>query len=80
MELKEAYIEDGVMINSGPFNGLPSGKGRKEITAYLEKNKIGKSDINYKLKDWLISRQRYWGAPIPIIYCEKCGMLPVAER
>ena len=78
-QLSEAYVEDGVMINSGPFNGLPSGNGRKEVTSYLEKNKIGKSGINYKLKDWLISRQRYWGAPIPIIYCEKCGTVPVAE-
>ena len=78
-DLKEAFTEEGIMINSGEFSGLASLKGKKDITAYLEEKKIGKSDINYKLKDWLISRQRYWGAPIPIIYCEKCGMLPVAE-
>ena len=79
-ELKEAYIGEGIMINSGPFNGLPSDKGKKEITAYMEKNGIGKFDINYKLKDWLISRQRYWGAPIPIIYCDSCGIVPVPEK
>lgn len=78
-DLTEAFTEEGIMINSGEFSGLASVKGKKDITAYLEEKKIGKSDINYKLKDWLISRQRYWGAPIPIVYCEKCGMLPVAE-
>ncbi|MCL5070381.1 MAG: class I tRNA ligase family protein, partial [Actinobacteria bacterium] len=78
-QLNSAYVEDGIMINSGPFNGLSADSGRKEVTSYLEKNKIGRSDVNYKLKDWLISRQRYWGAPIPIIYCEKCGTVPVAE-
>ncbi|MBM3710114.1 MAG: leucine--tRNA ligase, partial [Actinobacteria bacterium] len=79
-ELKQAYTGEGIMINSGPFNGLPSDKGRKEVTAYLEKNAVGKFDINYKLKDWLISRQRYWGAPIPIIYCKSCGTVPVPEK
>jgi leucyl-tRNA synthetase len=78
-DLKEAFTEEGIMINSGKFSGLKSIKGKKDITEYLEEKKIGKSDINYKLKDWLISRQRYWGAPIPIVYCEKCGMLPVPE-
>ncbi len=78
-ELSEAYVEDGVMINSGPFDRLKADNGRKEVTSYLEKNKIGKFDVNYKLKDWLISRQRYWGAPIPIIYCDKCGTVPVGE-
>jgi leucyl-tRNA synthetase len=78
-ELKEAFTEEGLMINSGEFSGLASAKGKKDITAYLEEKKIGKSDINYKLKDWLISRQRYWGAPIPIVYCEKCGIMPVPE-
>ena len=78
-DLTEAFTEEGIMINSGEFSGLASVKGKKDITAYLEEKKIGKSDINYKLKDWLISRQRYWGAPIPVVYCEKCGMLPVAE-
>ncbi len=79
-ELKEAYTGDGIMINSGPFSGLESGKGKKEITSYLEKNNIGKFNLNFKLKDWLISRQRYWGAPIPIVYCEKCGIVPVPDK
>ncbi|MBM3708140.1 MAG: leucine--tRNA ligase [Actinobacteria bacterium] len=79
-KLREAYTGEGIMINSGPFNGLPSDRGRREVTAYLEKNAIGKFDINYKLKDWLISRQRYWGAPIPVIYCESCGTVPVPEK
>jgi leucyl-tRNA synthetase len=79
-ELKEAYVGEGIIVNSGSFNGLVSDKGKKEITTYLEKNGIGKFDVNYKLKDWLISRQRYWGAPIPIIYCGKCGTVPVSEE
>jgi len=77
--LSQAYTGDGIMINSGKFSGMPSEKGKKEISVYLEQNNIGKSDVNYKLKDWLISRQRYWGAPIPVMYCEKCGIVPVPE-
>ena len=78
--LEKAYTGEGIMINSGPFNGLPSKKGRDKITSYLEEKKIGKFDVNYKIKDWLISRQRYWGAPIPIIYCDRCGTVPVSEK
>lgn len=78
-DLTEAFTEEGIMINSGKFSGMASVKGKRDITAYLEENKIGRADINYKLKDWLISRQRYWGAPIPVVYCEKCGIVPVAE-
>jgi leucyl-tRNA synthetase len=74
------YTGEGIMINSGRFSGIGSKEGRKEIISYLEKNKIGKSSVNYKLKDWLISRQRYWGAPIPIVYCDKCGIVPVPEK
>ncbi len=77
--LKEAYVEPGVMINSGPFNGLPSDEGIEKIADWLESKGIGKRKINYKLRDWLISRQRYWGTPIPIIYCDNCGELPVPE-
>ncbi len=79
-ELNAAYTGEGIMVNSGDFDGFESKEGRKEITLYIEKNNLGKFSINYKLRDWLISRQRYWGAPIPIVYCNKCGMVPVPEK
>jgi leucyl-tRNA synthetase len=79
-ELKEAYTEPGAMVNSGPFNGLPSQEGIKAVTKYLEEKGWGKGTVSYKLRDWLISRQRYWGAPIPIIYCPTCGIVPVPEE
>jgi leucyl-tRNA synthetase len=78
-ELTGAYIEDGTMINSGKFNGLPNQNGIKAVTEYLEKNNWGKGTISYRMRDWLISRQRYWGAPIPMVYCAKCGIVPVTE-
>ncbi len=79
-ELKEAYVDPGIMINSGEFTGTPSEPGINQVIEYLEKNGIGERRINYKLRDWLISRQRYWGAPIPIIYCPDCGEVPVPEK
>ncbi len=79
-ELKAAYIEPGTMVNSGRFNGLPSEKGIEAVTKYLEEKGWGKRTISYKIRDWLISRQRYWGAPIPMVYCKKCGMVPVPEK
>ncbi|HUT96409.1 MAG TPA: leucine--tRNA ligase [Candidatus Paceibacterota bacterium] len=71
--LKGAFTEYGKLVNSGEFNGLDSEQAIKRITQWLERNNLGKKTINYRLRDWLISRQRYWGAPIPIIYCDKCG-------
>ncbi|MDO8555236.1 MAG: leucine--tRNA ligase [bacterium] len=73
--LQEAFTEDGVLINSGDYDGLTSAQAREKMLAWLEKEKIGKKVVNYKMRDWLISRQRYWGAPIPIIYCDKCARL-----
>jgi leucyl-tRNA synthetase len=79
-ELKEAHIEAGTMANSGQFNGLPSDKGIEAVTNYMEEKGCGGHKVSYRLRDWLISRQRYWGAPIPMVYCEKCGIVPVPEK
>ena len=77
--MEEAYVEEGTMVNSGPFNGVPSEEGKQKVIELLEEREWGGRAVNYRLRDWLISRQRYWGAPIPIVYCEKCGTLPVPE-
>jgi leucyl-tRNA synthetase len=74
------HEEYGTMINSGPFTGTPGDVAVKKVTQWLEEQGIGKFAVNYRLHDWLISRQRYWGAPIPIIYCPKCGTVPVPEE
>ncbi|MBI4284395.1 MAG: leucine--tRNA ligase [Chloroflexi bacterium] len=79
-ELAEAYTEPGTMVNSGQFSGLPSQQGVTAVSEFMEKMGYGKRTVSYKLRDWLISRQRYWGAPIPIIYCPKCGIVPVPEK
>ena len=81
-ELNAAFTEDGTLINSAQFNGQDTKTAISKITAYLDNEKIGKSKTQYRMRDWLISRQRYWGAPIPIIYCEKseCGIIPVPEE
>lgn len=78
-EMTEAYTTDGVMANSGPFDGTPNRQGIKKVVKYAEERGFGKGVINFRLRDWLISRQRYWGNPIPIIYCDKCGAVPVPE-
>jgi len=77
--LTEAYTGVGTMINSGEFNGLRSDIGKEKITEWLSEKGLGEKKINYRLRDWLISRQRYWGTPIPIVYCDKCGEVPVPE-
>jgi len=77
---EKAYEGEGILINSNGFDGLPSEEAKEKITAELEKRGIGRKSINYRLRDWNISRQRYWGTPIPIIYCESCGTVPVPEE
>ncbi|MBI3035480.1 leucine--tRNA ligase [Candidatus Woesearchaeota archaeon] len=73
----QAYTEDGILFNSGQFSGMNNRNAIEPISEWMEKEKIGKRTVNYKLRDWLISRQRYWGTPIPIVYCEKCGVVHV---
>ncbi len=77
--MTEAYVEPGIMTNSGPFNKMPSTEGIKKTTDHAIAKGFGRTRTNYHIKDWLISRQRYWGAPIPMVHCAKCGVVPVAE-
>ena len=79
-EMTDAYTEEGIMVNSGDFNGLPSPEGIIKVSEAVEKLGVGKRTVNYKLRDWLVSRQRYWGAPVPIVHCEHCGLVPVDEK
>ena len=79
---EEAFtdVETGVLINSGFLNDLSVVEAKKKVISYLEDNHIGKKQVNYKLRDWVFSRQRYWGEPIPIVYCKKCGWVPIPEE
>jgi leucyl-tRNA synthetase len=79
-QLTEAYEDEGVLIDSGRFTGIKSDSAKKEIIRFIEEKGLGKGIVNFKLRDWGISRQRYWGTPIPIIYCDKCGIIPVPEK
>ena len=75
--MNEAYEDDGTQVNSGEFNGLSNQEAKIKIAQWMEKKGIGKIETHWRLRDWLISRQRYWGTPIPMIYCPKCGVVPV---
>jgi leucyl-tRNA synthetase len=75
--MAEAYDGPGVLVNSGEFSGITADEAIERMSAFAEKNGIGQRTVQYRLKDWGISRQRYWGTPIPVLYCEKCGMVPV---
>lgn len=78
-EMTNAYTEEGVMVNSGEFNGMKNIDAKKAITQFAVDNGFGEFKTQFRLRDWLVSRQRYWGAPIPIVYCDKCGIQPVPE-
>lgn len=76
---EECYGGEGPLMNSGQFDGMPSSEAREQVVSWLENEGIGRTKIQYKMRDWLISRQRYWGAPIPIVYCEHDGVVPIPE-
>ena len=79
-ELSSAHVEDGAQVNSGPFDGMPASVGKERIADFVEANGWGARTVSYRLRDWLISRQRYWGTPIPVVYCDGCGVVPVPEE
>jgi leucyl-tRNA synthetase len=77
--IEAAFTDDGVLVNSGPFAGLPSAEARQKMIAHAVENGFGKAETSFRIKDWGVSRQRYWGTPIPVVYCAGCGMVPVPE-
>ena len=79
-EMTEAWVGPGTMVNSGAFDGLDNETGKVKVTEFLESRGTGKSSVNYRIRDWLVSRQRYWGTPIPVVYCDDCGAVPVPEQ
>lgn len=79
-ELTEAYVGTGSMVDSGIFSGTPNEAGKKAVIDHIASNGMGRGKVQYRLRDWGISRQRYWGAPIPVIHCESCGIVPVPEK
>lgn len=79
-EMNEAYVGDGTQVNSAQFDGMPNREAIPRIIEFFEDKGIGAGSVNYRIRDWLISRQRYWGAPIPVIYCDSCGSVPVPEK
>jgi len=78
--MTEAYVDAGAMVDSGPLTGTPSPDGIPDVIRYLDENGMGEATVNYRIRDWLISRQRYWGAPVPIVHCPSCGEVPVPEE
>ena len=77
--LKEAFLEEGIVVNSGKFNGITNEEAKLKMVEWAEQNQSGKGRIQFRLRDWLISRQRYWGCPIPLVHCQDCGIVPVEE-
>lgn len=79
-KMVEAFVDNGVQVNSSQFDGMNNREAIPKFIEFFENEKIGSKNINYRLRDWLVSRQRYWGAPIPMVYCEKCGIVPVDDK